>query len=231
VIEHATSAYFYFARHGKSEANLRREFSNRGLKHPLTPRGREQVAALARTLRDALGEEGRRVCRLYSSPLLRARDTAEILSVALGVPVQVTDALREYDCGILEGRSDEAGWRLYDEVFEAWVRYGRREERIPGGESLADMEARFVPFVRRLLVETQDFASPHAPLQPAHVILIGHGGLYRCMLPLVLDNVAYQWTPDVQGAPHLGNTTYVLAQKREGRLVAVEWCGVPLDAR
>src|SRR3712207_5088470 len=100
----------YFVRHGESEANRLREFSNRGVKHGLTPRGREQAAALARALRGAA------VAKLFSSPLLRAVETAEILSAAIGVPYEVTDALREYDCGILEGRSDAASWQVYDEV-------------------------------------------------------------------------------------------------------------------
>jgi broad specificity phosphatase PhoE len=42
-----------------------------------------------------------------SSPVLRARETADILSAAIGIPCQETAALREYDCGILEDKSDE----------------------------------------------------------------------------------------------------------------------------
>ena len=53
---------FYFVRHGESEANLLHEFSNRGLKHPLTARGREQVIALAEHL-DRLQREFER-CQL-----------------------------------------------------------------------------------------------------------------------------------------------------------------------
>ena len=36
----------YFVRHGESEANLLREFSNRGYKHGLTERGFQQAAAV-----------------------------------------------------------------------------------------------------------------------------------------------------------------------------------------
>ena len=37
----------YFARHGESEANLLHVFSNRGVKHGLTARGRAQAETLA----------------------------------------------------------------------------------------------------------------------------------------------------------------------------------------
>ena len=90
----------YFVRHGESEANLLNEFSNRGSKHGLTDKGRQQAHTLAQSLQTAP------VAAIFSSPLLRARQTAEILSQTLGVPYRVTDALREFDCGVLEGKSD-----------------------------------------------------------------------------------------------------------------------------
>lgn len=91
----------YFTRHGESEANLLREHSNRGFRHPLTSKGREQAAILAQKLVDVP------VPQLFTSPIMRAVQTAEILSGTLGVPYESADALREYDCGILEGRADE----------------------------------------------------------------------------------------------------------------------------
>ena len=105
----------YFTRHGESEANILREHSNRGFRHPLTAKGREQAAALAQKLANIP------VARLFTSPIMRAVQTAEILSATLGVPYEVTDALREYDCGILEGRADEAAWQMHFTVFDAWV--------------------------------------------------------------------------------------------------------------
>ncbi|MEJ5311226.1 MAG: histidine phosphatase family protein [Anaerolineae bacterium] len=85
----------YFTRHGESEANLLWEHSNRGFKHPLTEKGRVQANALARKL------DGIVVTWLFASPIMRAVQTAEILSDALGVPYEITDALREYDCNLL----------------------------------------------------------------------------------------------------------------------------------
>ena len=88
----------YFVRHGESEANVLHVFSNRELVHGLTDTGRAQVQALADQL------AGVRFDAFYTSPILRARQSAQIVSDRLGLPFEVTPALAEYDVGILEGR-------------------------------------------------------------------------------------------------------------------------------
>ena len=97
----------YFVRHGQSEANLLKQFSNRGFKHGLTALGREQVHQLAHRLKHES------LSYIYSSPLMRAVQTAEVLSSELNLQYEVTDALREYDCGTLEGRLDAESWKRF----------------------------------------------------------------------------------------------------------------------
>ena len=128
---------FYFVRHGESEANLLNIVSNRGSLHGLTGKGKQQAAALARKLKY------RGITRLYSSPLLRAVQTTEILAGVLDLPYDIVDALREYDCGIIEGKSDPASWELYHALWHDWRELGRWERRIEGGESYLDIKARF----------------------------------------------------------------------------------------
>jgi probable phosphoglycerate mutase len=102
----------YFTRHRESHANILRQISNRGLAYPLTRRGREQAVALADKLQDCA------ITRVYSSPLLRAIETSIIIANHLDVAYEVVDALREYDCGIAEGRADEVGWQMWQELFD-----------------------------------------------------------------------------------------------------------------
>ncbi len=196
----------YFVRHGESEANLLHEFSNRGLKHSLTARGKQQAITLAQKL------GGISVAKLFSSPLLRAVQTAGILSAKLGVPYEITDALREYDCGILEGKSDTASWEIYDAVFDDWIQYGHWEKRIEQGESFLDIKDRFVPFVERIVEEYEHSLE--------NIVLVGHGGIYCCMLPLILTNVDF----DFAIAHPIGNTEYVVAEMSIEGLVCVTWC-------
>ncbi len=195
----------YFVRHGESEANLLHEFSNRGLKHGLTAKGHTQALDLAAKLKRLT------VARLYTSPLLRAVQTAEILAQELGLMYTITDALREYDCGILEGKSDAESWQLYDSVLQDWLAHARWDQRIGGGESFLELQARFVPLIEHLVGAHQ--------LSADGIILVGHGGLYRCMLPLVLTNL---------GVPfglthHLSNTEYVVAELQADKLICVAW--------
>jgi broad specificity phosphatase PhoE len=197
----------YFTRHGESEANLLREHSNRGFRHPLTAKGREQAAALAQKFADIP------VSRLFTSPIMRAAQTAEILSGTLGIPYEITDALREYDCGILEGRADEAAWQLHFAVFDAWVQHKDWERRIEGGESFIEIRDRFIPFIEGLIAEYGESA--------ANIVLVGHGGLYRCMLPLVLVNADFDF---VLNQP-MGNTACIVAEAKPEGLIWTAWEG------
>jgi broad specificity phosphatase PhoE len=201
-----------FTRHGESEANVLRVLSNRGRQHGLTERGRGQAAELAETLR------GRAIARLYTSPLRRATETAEIVARTIGTPVEVADALREYDCGMLEGRSDAASWARQERLEADWQQ-GHWDARIEQGESFLDMRRRFVPFVERLIRE-QELVG-HA------MVLIGHGGLYRCMLPLVLTNIDAAFAR----VQRIDNTGCVVAELTPAGLICTTWCGVVVPAR
>jgi broad specificity phosphatase PhoE len=171
----------------------------------LTEQGRAQARALA----DMLGD--RRIGRLYASPLLRARQTAEILAQKLGSSIEVTDALREYDCGVAEGRSDTTGWALYQAVEEEW-RCGRWASRLDGGESVLEMEARFRPFIKGLVEKSRRMTGG--------IVLVGHGGLYRWMLPRVLLNVDL----DYACTHPITYTGAVVAEISAGALVCTAWC-------
>lgn len=198
---------FYFVRHGQSEANVLREISNRGQRHPLTDLGREQAAALAARLR------GAGIVRLYSSPLLRARQTADILAAAWGLDYEVTDALREFDCGVAEGRADKEAWDLWHWLVDEWFA-GHAETRIEDGESLIDVRDRFVPFAQRLAERYDN--------EPGGIACIGHGGLYMTMFSLGLGLVDPAWLE----SQSLSNTGIIEVEGRGGELALLSWDGV-----
>lgn len=89
----------YLVRHGQSEGNVRQLwYGSSDL--PLTPMGREQ----ARQAGEKLRHIPLPVC--YVSPLIRARDTAElVLAGRDGVPTVVEPDLREQHMGLLETKS------------------------------------------------------------------------------------------------------------------------------
>jgi broad specificity phosphatase PhoE len=202
----------YFVRHGESVANLTGEFSNSGpSNHPLTPKGIEQAQLLAVSL------ASRRIARIYSSPLLRAVQTADLLSQTLQVPVEVTEALREWSVGMLEGTSAEQGWILHRQVQEDWFVQGNLESKIPGGESFVEIRDRFVPFIDALVSDGHS--------ADESVVLVGHGGLYVAMLPVVLRNISF----DFAFHQLFSHTAYVLGETHSDGLQCVEWCGIPMQ--
>jgi broad specificity phosphatase PhoE len=198
-----------FARHGESQANILHEISNRGLKHPLTLMGREQAHTLATRLQDQA------ITRIYSSPVLRAIETTIILANRLGVEYEVTEALREYDLGELEGRSDERSWALWQELFDDWTKYQHWNRRIPEGEDFHEVRGRFVPFIDGLIQQYQGTG--------ANILCVGHGGLYWVMLPRVLTNIN---TDFILEHPILEYTSLVVTELSTEGLVCLEWNGI-----
>lgn len=202
----------YFVRHGESEANLLHEFSNRGVKHPLTAAGREQARQLASRLKDI------EVTHIFASPILRAVQTAEIVADELGLSYQVVDALREYDVGILEGRSDAASWQRYYEINDAWLVRHEWDARIEQGESFLDIRQRFVPFIEQII-------RGEGPLAKSSIVLVGHGGTYRCMLPLVLGNIDFPFV-----LTHgMGHADMVVAELTVNGLTCLAWGELSFD--
>lgn len=78
----------YFVRHGESEGNLKQ--IHQAENTPLSKKGIKQAKAVAERLRSA------KIDVLYSSPYLRAKQTAEIISRAIARPVEPLEALKEF---------------------------------------------------------------------------------------------------------------------------------------
>jgi len=203
----------YFVRHGESEANTLHVISNRESPFHLTERGRQQAKALTEKIKSIP------FAAIYSSPILRARETAEILSAGIGIPYQVTEALREYDCGILEEKGDEESWRSHRRYFEDWILRKDYTSKPEEGECFLDIENRFVPFIDELIS-----ANSHGD---RHILFIGHGGLFLLMLPLVLNNIDHSFAT----AHGIGNVEYVLAEYGARGLVCAQWGQHILDGR
>lgn len=202
----------FFARHGESQANLLHEISNRGLRHPLTQRGRQQARTLAEKL------EHHSLLKIYCSPVLRAIETAVIVAHQLSVDYEVTQALREYDLGELEGRADEKTWQLWQQLFDDWMKHRHWQRRAPGGESFYDVKNRFVPFINGLI---QQYGSTDANL-----LCIGHGGLYWVMLPLVLTNIDSEFILEHQSFEY---ASLITSELRSEGLVCLEWNGIQVS--
>jgi broad specificity phosphatase PhoE len=109
---------------------------------PLLPEGREEAATLAQRL------SGVRVDRTISSPMLRARETAQ--TIAAGRPVEVDDRLRELAYGEWEGLTYAEIDERDPDLRARWEQDPGRTHS-PGGESGDDVAARALSFLFDLL--------------------------------------------------------------------------------
>ena len=164
-----------WARHGQNVANLSGTFSYRVFDGDLTELGQRQAAEMAAGL--AASATGDPVRLLACSPLRRARQTAQIVGSALGLPVALElDDLRELNVGALDGRSDPDAWRAYDRVLAAW-RIGDAHVRFPGGEDRDELCAR----LRRALLTVARHSAGETAL------VVAHGASLRAALPGLAD--------------------------------------------
>ena len=201
-----------FVRHGESEANVEQIISNRDLPHKLTKKGVLQATILAETLAHTHNVEV-----IETSPILRARETAEILQARLGVIPTIQPALREFDCGAIEGRNCPEAWAAYKNLVDTWDGGQNYDEHIPpDGESFQDMKARFVPYIHHLVNQHQT--------HHADVLLVSHGGLLLQMLPLVLANIDRTFTQQ----NHIKNCQLISTAFENEQLICTAWGDIQL---
>jgi broad specificity phosphatase PhoE len=150
-------------RHGETEwSRSGRHTSRTDL--PLTPAGEEEARALGRAL------AGRRFAAVLTSPMQRARRTAEL--AGLGAGAVVDDDLREWDYGEYEGRStadvrtDVPGWYLWTHP-------------VPGGERADDVGVR----VDRVLARVRALQEESG----GAVAVFGHGHCLRVLAARWID--------------------------------------------
>ena len=143
---------FWFLRHGETDWNAQ-GLSQGNVDIPLNPTGLAQARAAATRLRH------RGIATIVSSPLSRARVTADIAAAALSLPVQTDDGLREVRFGAQEGQP-MSDW------FPHWV---AGEFTPEGAETFAELRRRAVAAINR------------ATAQPPVVLVVGHGALFRAL--------------------------------------------------
>lgn len=113
-------------RHGESVGNAERRLQGQG-DYPLTERGHDQSRRLAERLA-ALD-----LAAVYSSPIPRARETAEVVAALHKLPVVPLPGVREYDFGDAAGLTYREIVERYPEVVEAY-RSGPDYPHFPGEE-------------------------------------------------------------------------------------------------
>jgi len=147
------------ARHGETDWNRENRYQGHA-DPPLNQTGRAQAAELAA----ALAAEP--LAAIYSSPLRRALETAEILAVPHGLEPVTVDALREVDVGSWEGLTRAEIEQRFPEQFARWLDYQAGWE---DGESYEEMG-------RRVIAGLLELAAAH---EGERILAVSHGGPVR----------------------------------------------------
>lgn len=145
-------------RHGEAENNVKGIVSSWPEKKTfaLTDKGRQQVQKLALRLK------GRRIDVIYASPLLRTRQTAQIIAKTLGVPLVTDERLREVGYGVL---NPSAVSKTAAILGRRMTRFLNPDLKIKSGESLQQVRRRVGKFL-------QELSSKH---KGEHVVVVSHG--------------------------------------------------------
>lgn len=144
-------------RHGETPLSVERRFAGRG-DIPLTETGKLQAKAAAQRLAAARGG----IDLIVTSPLQRARLTAEAVAAATGAPVEVDDGWIETDFGEWEGLSYAEAMERWPDEVTAWMKDTAKAP--PGGESFAATGRRVLAALDRLL----------ARAEPGRVVVVSH---------------------------------------------------------
>jgi broad specificity phosphatase PhoE len=126
----------------------------------LSEAGREHAGRLALRLASVECEA------VYSSPRVRALETATAIAAVFGLAPAVDEGLRELDFGELEGRTYDEIAASEPELYRAWMTTPTKV-RFPGGESFAGLKARSVAALERIRRLHE------------HAIIVTHGGVLR----------------------------------------------------
>ena len=135
-------------RHGETDWNLSRRIQGGGSDTQLNQKGRQQAESLALRLKQE------KIQAIYSSPLQRAQDTARAIARYYQLPVEIEPSLKEIEVGALEGMSIAGVGKL----SELLVRHKQGDElpRLPGGESVAEVQQRVWGAIQRLVDRHND---------------------------------------------------------------------------
>ena len=151
----------YLARHAESDWNAENRFQGH-TDRPLTERGRAQAEALADELADKPLEA------VFSSPLHRALDTAELVAARHDLPAIPVEALREVDVGGWAGLWRSEVETRFPDAFGRWLAGGEGWEN---GETYDEMAERVLAAVRQIAGEHPE----------STVLIVSHGGPIRAL--------------------------------------------------
>lgn len=151
----------FLIRHGETTSDIEDRYGGSYDDH-LTEKGRAQLAQTAKSLQDSNIEI------IFHSSLIRARESAEIISEEIGCVLKSVDGLKERHYGVLTGLTKQEALERFPEVVEA---HKDPMNTDPEGESFADFNRRVISSYEEIIKEPYNT-----------IAILAHGGSIKRIL-------------------------------------------------
>ena len=190
----------YIIRHGQTDWNIAKKIQGRQ-DIPLNERGHFQAQCLGKAM------ENRPITAVFSSPQIRAMETAIAVASPAGVPVIPVRDLMEINYGVWEGKTEEELLRDDRALYEAWWSHPA-ETAPPEGESINQVNER----CRQAWKEIK-------PQLTGDAAIVAHGGLLAHFMeqPLGSESIA------ASTVAHNASITTIEYEPETERFVLVEF--------
>lgn len=165
----------YIVRHGLSEGNEQMVFQGR-LDFPLAKEGRKQAEHLGKYF----NQRNLKFDRIIASPLLRAKETAELITSQLDnhPDIEYEDAFMEFKIGKLEGIKSADVQKLFPSYYKrppnGWLDFSEFD-----GESWEELETRVDSVM-------DNYAPENRLLEKGKLLIVAHGGSMRGIIKNLL---------------------------------------------
>jgi len=159
-----------FLRHGQAKNNIERILTGRTPGIPLTEKGIDQAEKAAKFL------EHMNISAIYSSPIERARHTAEIVGKHNSIDVTIDDRLIELDMGKFTGVPYDEIFNSHGNVFMKFYN-GELEIAHNGVETFSEVKKRILGIVDHVIENHPD----------QNVVLVTHMDPIKAMLSTIVD--------------------------------------------
>lgn len=168
----------HLIRHGATDANIQGMYIGAKTDLPISPEGFDELRLLKEN------NDYPKIQKLYSSPMLRARQTAAILFP--DCEIELVENMREYDFGVFEGKT--AAELEGNPKFAAWV---AGKISAPEGESNTD-------FIKRICLGFNEIVVDMLNRNLSEAAVIMHGGAIMMLLAAcaVPQHKPVEWATD-----------------------------------
>jgi 2,3-bisphosphoglycerate-dependent phosphoglycerate mutase len=172
--------HLFLIRHGESMADLLDVYEGRA-DFDLTERGKKQAVQMSKYMKSHYN-----VTKIYSSPLMRASQTASFLAKEFHLPIYYEDDLMEFNNGLLAGLSRKEADEKYPKVKDLPI-----NQAVYGQESKVEFRTRADRMLKKILTEEN---------KDQDIVFVTHGGminqLYDSILKIPVENNCFFLTGD-----------------------------------